>query len=229
MSCSTSEGFSGVDFLLEVENPDVPDTWVTVGGLKANSFQINNEQFDASSKDGTRWMKMISGGIQKMSASGSGNVKSDVVAAYLRELLMANESARFRMTSGLGDEWIACMFLKTLQRQGSTTAIEDYSISLESAGDVTHTEPDPELLTVAPTAGPGTLLVAGGTPITITGTGFQYGMGITIGGNAVTGVVIVSSILATGIAPAHAAGLVSGTVTNDDGGTDTTAGVATYA
>ena len=57
---------------------------------------------------------------------------------------------------------------------------------------------------------------AGGSPITINGTGFVSGATIIVGGTAATNVVVVSAIKITAKTPAHTAGSVNVTATNAD-------------
>lgn len=79
-------------------------------------------------------------------------------------------------------------------------------------GAFTYTRGAPTLTAVAPASGP----TAGGTLLTLTGTGFAPGATISVGGSAATDVVIVSNVLARAVAPAHAAGAVDVVLTNDD-------------
>ncbi len=72
------------------------------------------------------------------------------------------------------------------------------------------TNPTPTVTTVFPASGP----LGGGTPILITGTNFQAGATVTVGGSPATAVVVVSSTQITAVAPAHAAGNVAVVVTN---------------
>jgi hypothetical protein len=73
----------------------------------------------------------------------------------------------------------------------------------------------PTLSAVTPDQGP----VAGGTVITLTGTGFVAGMGVTVGGSACTGVTIVGSDEARCTAPPGAAGAANVVVTTGGGST----------
>jgi hypothetical protein len=75
--------------------------------------------------------------------------------------------------------------------------------------------PPPTVTAVAPASGP----LAGGTAVTITGTGFQTTGTTTVsfGGTAATSVVVVSATSITATTPVHAAGAVSVVVTNPDG------------
>jgi hypothetical protein len=66
---------------------------------------------------------------------------------------------------------------------------------------------------VSPTSGGS----AGGTKVTIAGSGFQSGATVAFGGNAATNVNVVSTTSITATTPAHAAGTVSVTVTNPNG------------
>lgn len=72
----------------------------------------------------------------------------------------------------------------------------------------------PTLSTVTPSGG----TTAGGTIVTISGSGFFGNVGVTFDGLAATGVTIVSESRLTALAPAHAAGLVAVGVTTGGGG-----------
>lgn len=77
---------------------------------------------------------------------------------------------------------------------------------------------------ISPNAGP----AAGGTTVTVNGTGFLSGATITIGGTPATSVTLISSTQLQAVAPAHAAGVVSVVVTNPGGATATLANSYTY-
>lgn len=80
-----------------------------------------------------------------------------------------------------------------------------YSVSVTTIGANV-----PTITSISPNPGP-----AG--PITVFGTGFIAGSTVSIGGVAATGVTIVTTHQITCTAPAHAAGAVSATVTNNAG------------
>ncbi|MBI5066834.1 MAG: IPT/TIG domain-containing protein [Deltaproteobacteria bacterium] len=83
--------------------------------------------------------------------------------------------------------------------------------------------PAPVLADVAPASGP----TAGGTALLLTGTGFQQGAAVRIGGSAaLVGSVTSTTISAT--APAHAAGAVDVAVVNPDGREAVRAGAYLY-
>ena len=72
--------------------------------------------------------------------------------------------------------------------------------------------PAPTVNSISPTSG----TVNGGTNVTITGTGFQSGATVTLGGVSATGVRVVSSTSITATTAASSAGTVDVIVTNSD-------------
>ncbi|HEX3354992.1 MAG TPA: galactose oxidase-like domain-containing protein, partial [Terriglobales bacterium] len=72
--------------------------------------------------------------------------------------------------------------------------------------------PAPTVTSISPTSG----TTAGGTPVTVSGTGFLAGASLSLGGTAASNVVVSNSTTITATTPAHAAGAVTVTVTNTD-------------
>jgi hypothetical protein len=85
------------------------------------------------------------------------------------------------------------------------------------SANVTVALPPVTLTSVSPGLG----TTAGGSPITINGSGFVSGAAVNVGGAAATNVVVVSAIKITAKTPAHAAGIVNVAVTNADTSTAT--------
>ncbi len=82
----------------------------------------------------------------------------------------------------------------------------------------------PTITNVTPISG----TTLGGTSITITGTGFMTGAGVTVGGNAATSVVVSSSTSITATTPAGTVGPQDVVVTNTDTGAATSTAGFTY-
>jgi hypothetical protein len=104
------------------------------------------------------------------------------------------------------------------------TNTDSQSGTLSSGYTYTTSNPAPSVTSVAPPSG----TTAGGTPVTITGTGFLAGATVTLGGAAATGVSVGSSTSITATTPAHTAGAVSVVVKNTDNQTGTLSGGYTY-
>jgi hypothetical protein len=84
--------------------------------------------------------------------------------------------------------------------------------------------PAPKVSAISPNTG----TASGGAAVTITGTGFQSGAAVTIGGAAATSVTVVSSTSITAKTPAHAAGAADVAVKNTDNQTGGLSGGYTY-
>ena len=82
----------------------------------------------------------------------------------------------------------------------------------------------PTFASIAPTSGTD----VGGTSVTITGTEFQPGALVTVGGAAATSIVIVSRTSITAVTPSGTAGARDVVVTNPDGQAVTGSGAFTY-
>ncbi len=89
---------------------------------------------------------------------------------------------------------------------------------------LTWTWPTPTPTSCSPPSGP----VAGGTAVTITGTGFSAGCVVSIGGSPATSVVVVSDTQITCVTPSGFVGLSSIIVTNTDGGSGGPQFIYTY-
>ncbi len=88
----------------------------------------------------------------------------------------------------------------------------------------TYVAPPPSITTVSPSSGP----TAGGTWITITGSDFQFGATVTIGGSAATSVTVFAPTTIYCTTPAGTAGAASVTVTNPDAQSATLSGGFAY-
>jgi hypothetical protein len=88
----------------------------------------------------------------------------------------------------------------------------------------TGTTAAPTLTAVSPTSGP----TAGGTTITLAGTGFVSGATVRVGGTAATNVAFVSATQLTARTPAGTAGARDVQITNPDGQSATRTGGFTY-
>ncbi len=122
---------------------------------------------------------------------------------------------------------------------GSTQIVCTTPAGTAGAASVVVTNPDLQSATltggytyVAPlsltSVSPSVVSTLGGTPITLTGTGFLAGATVLVGSSLATSVVVVSQTTITAFAPAGTAGAASVTVTNPGGGASTLAGAVTY-
>jgi hypothetical protein len=88
----------------------------------------------------------------------------------------------------------------------------------------TYTNPAPTVTSISPASGP----IAGGTAVTITGTGFLSGATVKIGGVAATGVTVAGGTSITATTAANSSGTTNVVVTNTDGQSGTLLSGFTY-
>jgi IPT/TIG domain len=96
--------------------------------------------------------------------------------------------------------------------------------TLSNGYTYTSPNPAPTVSSISPTSG----TTAGGTAVSITGTGFLAGATVSLGGTAATGVTVVNSTTITATTAAHAAGAVNVVVTNSDAQSGTLTNGYTY-
>ncbi|MBH0054920.1 IPT/TIG domain-containing protein [Salinibacterium sp. SWN139] len=104
---------------------------------------------------------------------------------------------------------------------GDAAVVVVHPIADAAAGDFTYTD-GPAIASLSPVLGP----VAGGTVVTITGTGFTGATGVTFDGDDGTSFTVVSDTEITVSSPAHAVGAVDVVVTHAAG--DSTSATFTY-
>jgi len=106
----------------------------------------------------------------------------------------------------------------------SPGALKNDTTILPKSSGGTVGNPAPTVSSISPNSGP----TAGGTSVTITGTGFLSNATVTIGGTAASSVAVVNSTTITALTPAHAAATVDVVVTNTDAQSGTKTGAFTY-
>ncbi|HKP11437.1 MAG TPA: IPT/TIG domain-containing protein, partial [Blastocatellia bacterium] len=117
--------------------------------------------------------------------------------------------------------------LRTIAEAMGLTAFPGASATAQSMADFfdTSASPTPSVSGVTPNTGP----TAGGTSVTISGSGFTAGATVMIGGAPATNVSVNGSATITAVTPAHAAGAVSVAVTNTNGLSGTLVNGFTYS
>lgn len=128
----------------------------------------------------------------------------------------------------------AVSFVSSTQLKATTPAHAGGAVSVAvtdpdgSSADLpsafTYTSGSLNVSSVSPASGPS----AGGTTVTITGTGFDSGTSVSIGGLVPTSVTVASSTTIHAVTPAHSFGSVSVTVTTSGGKSAALASGYTY-
>jgi hypothetical protein len=101
---------------------------------------------------------------------------------------------------------------------------DNQSSTLSSAYTYANPAPAPTVTSISPTSGP----TSGLTAVTITGTGFQYGATVTVGGAPATTMIVYNSTTITCYTPSGSTGAADVVVTNYDGQTGKLSGGFSY-
>jgi hypothetical protein len=175
-----------------------------------------------------------------------GTVDPDAVGGTEIEIFSSNAvegALRIVGTNEVGPKMTVDLWNVSFAPNGDLGLISDEWNEMELTGDVLTGDEAPnvgkfgrikytnlapevpsDLVSLLPATGP----AAGGTAVTLTGTGFLNATGATFGGTPATNFNVVSDTTITCTAPAHAAGAVAVQVTDPDGN-DTLAGSYTYS
>jgi len=220
-------------------------SWIStpiIGGGGVQSLSIdprNTQKVFAATRDkgvfrtldsGTSWTARNNGlaGVSGSFSGGAGfhSILVDTVDSNYIHLGAGN--GYWYSVDG-GDNWIAAnngmggspayIYALTLTPARRLIAATETGLYLLSVG------PAPSVTSISPNSGN----VAGGTAVTINGSGFQPAASITLGGTAVTNVNVVNATTITATTSPHAAGLVNVVVTNFDNRSGTLPGGFTYS
>lgn len=131
--------YCGDQFLLQLDTGGA--VFVTVGGCRSNSLTINKETVDVTTKGDTPWMQhLASCGIISMSLSASGVFTDDAQAIELMTtVLTGSGQSNMKIISAHGDTFVGVFSITSFERTGEYNGEEQFSVSLESAGEITYT------------------------------------------------------------------------------------------
>lgn len=132
--------YAGKDLLLKLGNGNSPQTYTTIAAQRSTSLTINNEVIDVTDKDDSRWMKKIEGGLRSMSLSCSGLVNDSASAVTLTNIAVQGKIHEFQIVFADGQTFTGPFLLTSFEASGEHTDAQQYSITLESAGDIDYSD-----------------------------------------------------------------------------------------
>lgn len=217
----------GKDFKLHMGDGAASETYYPLEGFRGTSFKVNNGEIDVTTKDGSRFRKLVAGGIISIDASGSGVLGDEPMVKYLIYKILTTVGGykgNFKAVLGDGTTYTGKFFAKAVSFEGPHDKEMTYSLDLASADDITLALPAPTVTSCTP----GTGVAAGSTAVAIVGTGFQFGATVKFGTTVATSVVVVDGTHITAVSPAHTAATVDVVVTNPDAQVGTGTGLFIY-
>jgi TP901-1 family phage major tail protein len=127
-------------FLLKVGDGGGTEVFTTIGGMRTNSFSLNNQAVDTTNKGSGQWRELLSGaGTSSVNISGSGVFTDDAAEEMVRGYAFNNEIHNYEIVFGNGDTLSGAFQITSYSRSGNHNNEEAYTVSLASAGAITFT------------------------------------------------------------------------------------------
>ncbi|MCH8036605.1 MAG: phage major tail protein, TP901-1 family [Proteobacteria bacterium] len=112
-----------------------PQVYTTVAGLRTNTWTVNGEDVDVTTKDNDGWQQRLSGaGVRSISISATGVFQDSVVEETVRQWSFDQTINWYQITFENGDR-LECQFqISNYERSGGHDSAETYSLTLISHG-----------------------------------------------------------------------------------------------
>lgn len=132
-------GSNGLDMTDTGSGTHTFQALVTIAGLRSNSFNLNGETVDVTTKDSTnQWRELKDGaGVVSMSVSGSGIFDDNSNVIALRAAVISRAADTYSVVFESGDEYYGLFQVTSIEQAGEFNDGLTYSVSLESAGEIT--------------------------------------------------------------------------------------------
>ena len=128
---------SGSLLLLKLENEK--SEFITIGGMRANKFSLNNNLIDASCKTSGKWRQILyRAGIASASITGSGVFTDSDAEGVLREAAFVGVLKNYQLCFANGCVLEGRFLITNYERMGNYGEEETYNISMESSGEIRY-------------------------------------------------------------------------------------------
>jgi TP901-1 family phage major tail protein len=128
---------SGSLLLLKLQNEQ--KEFLTIGGMRANKFILNNNLIDASCKTSGKWRAVLDkAGISFATVTGAGVFTDSASERLLQEIAFLNKLQNYQLCFANGDILQGCFLITNYERTGNFGEEDTYAISLESSGELKY-------------------------------------------------------------------------------------------
>ena len=132
--------FRGRNFLIQALVSTAPETWETIAGGRNVSMTLNGENVDVTHQGTMPWRQLFEdSGVRSMSLKISGVFNSHASMARAIQRQMSGTISAYRVISDAGDEFAGNFMITSIERSAEYKDAEQYSISLESSGEIIFT------------------------------------------------------------------------------------------
>ena len=130
----------GAELLIKVGDGGSPESFTTIGGLRSNEIQLNDEAVDTTNKDSSGNRELLAnGGIHSMTISGSGVFTDAASEETLRTKMNASTFANYQFVIPDFGTYEGAFMVESLSYAGEYNGEVTYSVTLQSSGAITYT------------------------------------------------------------------------------------------
>lgn len=130
----------GAELLIKVGDGGSPESFTTIGGLRSNEIQLNDEAVDTTNKDSSGNRELLAnGGIHSMTISGSGVFTDAASEETLRTKMNATSFANYQFVIPDFGTYSGAFMVESLSYAGEYNGEVTYSVTLQSSGAITYT------------------------------------------------------------------------------------------
>ncbi len=134
-------GQRGRDVLIKISDGTVPESFVTLAGIRTSEIELNARLVDSTAADSEGgWRELIAGaGVKTARVRGQGVFKDAASDAHMRSVFFAGQIARWQLVvPGLGT-LEGPLQITELKWAGEHDGEATFSTELQSAGALTFT------------------------------------------------------------------------------------------
>ena len=124
--------YAGEAFIVQIGDGNDPETFTTIGGLRANGLKLTAEAIDVSDKSSQGWSSSMAG-LRRLAVDASGIMGDTPALDRLRQVARQRLAANFRILNARGDRWEGAFIVSRWEESGDYNGEHAYTFSLENA------------------------------------------------------------------------------------------------
>ena len=128
----------GSAFLLKISDGATPAVYQTVAGLRTTQMSVTGDTVVITSKDSGGWRQLLSGaGVRSVSVNAAGIFLGSAAEAQIRANALAGTLDDYELSFEDGEKLRGRFLIQRLDYAGDFNGERNYSLQLESSGEVT--------------------------------------------------------------------------------------------
>jgi len=127
----------GSAFLLKSGDGSATPTYTTVAGLKTTQLTINGDAVVITNKGSGGWRELLSGaGVRSVSVAASGIFTGSAAETQVKSLALSGSLQTYQLSFESGEQMQGAFLVTRLEYAGDFNGERNYTLALESSGEV---------------------------------------------------------------------------------------------